>query len=160
MKAVWVVLTWAELEIAAAVGTRRNIESLRDGNKPHRLLGGHEDLPGWQGHIEGAAGESAVAKFLNRYWSGSVNTFKTGGDVGDVQVRTRSRHNFELIVRPKDRDEDWFVLVTGLAPVFLVHGCLRGGDAKRPEWSATHGGGAPAWFVPQSEMRPFQQAAA
>lgn len=133
-----VTLTWSELELAAIVGVRRNVESLSDGNSPHRLMGTpHQDLPGWQGHIEGAAGEAAVAKYLNRYWSGTVNTFGKGGDVGALQVRARSRHDYELIIRPKDRDDDWFVLVTGKAPIFRIR----------------------AWFVPHAALTPFPEDA-
>jgi hypothetical protein len=149
-----VTLDWFEVEMAAIVGVRRNLEGLRRGWLPHRRLG-HADLPGWQGHVEGAAGELAVAKLLNRYWSGSINTFKSGGDVGAVQVRTRSRHDYQLIVRDEDRDADWFVLVTGQAPTFHVHGFIRGGDAKRPEWRHDHGGHAPAYFIPQPALRSF-----
>lgn len=147
-----VTLNWEELDVAAHVGARRNIEALRRGWAPHRRLGYH-DLPGWQGHIEGAAGEIALAKTLNRHWSAHVNTFKVGGDVGAVQVRTRSRHDYELIVRDEDRDEDWFVLVTGTAPAFRVHGYIRGRDAKRPEWRQEHGGFVPAFFVPHEALR-------
>lgn len=112
---------------------------------------------GWSEHIEGACGEAAVAKVLNRFWNGSVDTFATGGDVGDIQVRTRSSHDYELLVRPDDRDSDVFILVTGRAPTFRVIGYIWGRDAKRPEWLQTHGSRPAAYFVPHAFLTPIKR---
>lgn len=147
-------LTPYELHLAASVGVRRQIEAMSAG-RPDRH--GHSGA-GWNLHLEGACGELAVAKALGRYWDGSVNTFKKGGDVGAVQVRTRSKHEYELIVRQGDRDSDVFVLVTGVAPSYRVRGWLRGGDAKRPEWEKTHGDRPPAWFVPHAALKSFPES--
>jgi len=77
--------------------------------------------------VEGAAVEMAAAKALEHYWVPSVDTFKTGSDIGtSIQVRTRSRHSYDLIVRPDDRDEDHLVLVTGIAPRFHVRATILG----------------------------------
>jgi hypothetical protein len=104
-------------------------------------------------HIEGACGEAAVAKALNVFWSGTVNTFKRGGDIGSkIQVRTRSKSYYELIVRQDDRDDDIFILVTGKAPSFDVVGWTLGKDAKKEQWIQTHGNREAAWFVPQKEL--------
>mgnify|MGYP006300474069 CR=1 FL=1 len=84
-----------------------------------------------------------------------MGTFKTGGDVGEIQVRTRSRHDYELLIRPQDRDEDTFVLLTGVAPSFRAHGWIQGQDAKKKEWLQTYGGRPPAYFVPQKDLRPL-----
>lgn len=150
--AVEVLLSRAELFVAAMVGVSRQIQALRE-RRPDRHGADHED--GWMLHIEGAAGEMAAARVLDRYWGAPVGTYRTGGDVGDVQVRTRSRHDYELIVRGSDRDEDAFVLVTGRAPRFKVHGWIRGAEAKRPQWERTHGGRAPAFFVPHDALLPL-----
>jgi hypothetical protein len=114
---------------------------------------------GWGMHIEGAAGEMAADKAMDLYWSPTVNTFKSGGDVGhSIQVRTRSRHRYDVIVRADDRDDDTFVLVTGRPPDFRVHGTIRGRDAKRKEWWAEHGGRPGAWFGRASALRPIEPA--
>lgn len=95
----------------------------------------------------------AFAKFVNKYWNGSVNTFKNGGDVGRFQVRTRSDHSYDLIIRPDDRDSDYFILVTGQAPVFRVRGFILAADAKRmSECIQTYGGRPPAWFIPADRL--------
>lgn len=144
-----ITLTWAELEVAAHVGVRRQIGALREARPDQH---GYEGA-GWSNHIEGAAGEMAVARVLNRYWNGSVGTFKQGGDVGQIQVRTRSRDDYELIVRPNDRDSDWFVLVRGRTPTFQVIGYIKGEHAKRSEWLRTYGGRPPAYFVPDDSLK-------
>lgn len=145
-------LTWAELMQAAICGVMRHITSLRD-KRPDRH-GADLSGDGWSLHIEGAAGEIAFARARGCYWSSSVNTFSLP-DVGDVQVRTRSRHDYELIVRDCDKDGDVFALVTGRAPEFVVRGWIRGGDAKRKEWRREHGGREAAFFVPQAELHPW-----
>lgn len=145
-----VTLTPAEVQHAIAVGVGRQLEARRL-NLPdkHGFTG-----DGWGEHIEGAAGELAVAKLLGWKWDATVNTFKAGGDLRDkVQVRTRSEHWMELIVRPDDRDEDFFVLVTGRIPHFRVRGWYPGGAAKRQEWSQGHGGRPSAFFVPHGQLK-------
>lgn len=147
-----------EIELAAAVGMRRMIDSLT--HRRRQAAGGVDATgasSGWQQHIEGACGEMAFAKGLGRYWSGSVNTFKDGGDVGAVQIRTRSRDDYDLIVRARDRDEDYFVLVVGQCPVYRIVGYILGGDAKRPEWSRDRGGHGQAFFVPQRSLKALSR---
>jgi hypothetical protein len=104
-------------------------------------------------HFEGACGEMAFAKATNRYWSGSVDTFRLA-DIGTaIQVRTRSNHSWDLLVRPSDADDDLFVLVTGWAPDYQVHGWIAGAAAKRPEWLKEYGGRPPAYFVPKDKLK-------
>jgi hypothetical protein len=134
---VTVTLTWHEVAFAAQVGMRRHIEAIRMG-KPDAFGRGSDD--GWTPHIEGACGELAVAKSLGVYWAPTVNTFREGGDVGALQVRTRRGNQYELIVRPHDADDDRFVLARGLCPTYDVVGWILGKEAKRAEWLQEHGG--------------------
>lgn len=144
-------LTQIEAFIASQVGSMRNTKSLAQGNQD--AFGLSADKDGWGLHIEGAAGEMAAAKALNIYWAGTINTFKKGGDLGArIQIRTRSRRDYELLVRPADRDEDIFVLVTGKSPHFEVHGWITGRDAKQADYLKTHGGRDPAYFVPHRAL--------
>lgn len=140
-----------ELQLASHVGCQRHVEAICADLQDRYGA----DKGGWNLHIEGACGELAFAKLLNIYWNGSINTFGLGGDVGDIQVRTRSRHDYELIVRAKDRDGDAFVLVTGVAPNYVVRGWLFGQEAKRDEWLNAHGGRTPSWFIPHKELHPI-----
>jgi hypothetical protein len=148
-------LTSYELALAASVGSRRQVAALKDG-RPDRH--GFEGL-GWDVHIEGAAGELALAKYMKWYWNGSVDTFREMADVGAVEVRTRSRHTYELLVRPDDSDDVVYVLVTGRAPEYAVRGWMLGRDAKRPEWFLAHGDRPRAYFVPHAALRPMDALA-
>jgi len=151
-----VELSQVEAFLASQVGSFRNTKSLAHGSPDAFGLSAEKD--GWGLHIEGAAGEMAAAKALNIYWSATVNTFKKGGDLGDrIQVRTRSKHDYELLVRPSDRDDDIFVLVTGKSPRFLVHGWISGQEAKQASYLKTHGGRDPAYFVPHRALRRLDE---
>jgi hypothetical protein len=146
-----VSLEWFEVSRAALVGVSRNVEALRKGCK-NRLPINDE----WSIHVLGALGECAFAKATNRYWSGSVNTFK-GADVGaNIQIRTRSHHHYDLIVRPGDKDDDVYVLVTGGPTEFTLRGWMRCGDAKQPRYRANYGNYGEAYFVPQSCLQPIE----
>jgi len=149
-----VTLLWHEYAMASEVGRLRCLASIRQGLKHKYGMA----TAGWTESIEGACGELAVAKLLNIYWDGSVNTFKAP-DVGTLQVRTRSRHDYDLIVRPEDSGDEKFVLVTGVAPEYVVRGWMLGKDAKRPEFLKTYGNRHPAYFVPQDKLLSIDEVA-
>ena len=147
-----VTLTDYELAQAAMTGMLRQISAIKIGYNQDKMkpAGGF-----WQRHIEGACGEVAVAKAMGRYWGGSVNTFKTIGDLDSTgwEVRTRSDHDYDLIIRDDDDDERVFILVTGSAPEYLVRGWIKAADAKRGEWRKDYGGHGAAYFVPPECLR-------
>jgi hypothetical protein len=148
-----VTLDWYELQLAAAVGMSRQIESMRRGLSDAYGL---KDEPGWNLHVEGAAGELAFAKAASRYWGGSCNTFKAPDLDGKIQIRTRSGGvRNSLIVRPGDKNDELFVLVIGRAPEFVVSGWMLGSAAKQPEYLQQYGGRPAAYFVPQDKLWPF-----
>jgi hypothetical protein len=147
-----VTLSNSELYLAAQIGIARQMEAMRQG-KPD--CHGFDGIEGWTVHIEGACGEMAVAKVLGIFWNGSLNTFKTEADVLDLEVRTRSKDYYELLVRENDNDDAIFILVTGRAPNFNVVGWLKGKEAKQSRWRKTHGGRPPAYFVPHKELAPI-----
>jgi len=148
-----VALAWYEVQIAADVGVRRNVEALSK-NRKGTFEGG---LSTWESHILGACGEMAFAKATGLYWEAGVNTFKAGGDVGTVEVRTRSRHDYELIVRDDDPDGRIYFLVTGGPERFRLQGWIKSEEARRPEWRKNHGGYQPAYFVPHSALKSLDQ---
>lgn len=148
---VRVNLSASEMMAAALIGISRHVSAVKRGL---RMAHGIDPDNAWSAHIEGACGEAAFAKAANVFWTSSVNTFKEGGDVRSVQVRTRSKHGYELLVRDGDADDSVFVLVTGRAPSYVVRGWIMGRDAKRREWSQSHGGREAAYFVPHSALLP------
>ena len=147
-------LTWYEVRQAALVGVDRYVRALKDGREDAHGLE-QKGADGLALHVLGAAGELAFAKATNRFWSGSIDTF-SNPDVGAIQVRTRSKHDYELLVRVKDDDEAIYVLVTGQIPEFRVRGWMFGKEAKRKEWALTHGDRPSAFFVPHDEMRAIE----
>jgi len=152
MKNVPVSLTWGELGFAMWIGAVRQLQNLKAGRTDAHGRGADD---GWTAHIEGAAGEMALAKAMGVYWSGALGNLKAD-DVGPLQVRTRSSHSYDLIVHKTDPDDRAFVLLTGRAPHFIARGWIRGDDAKREEWWADPAKGRPAYFVPQAELHPIE----
>lgn len=139
--------------MASTIGGLRQAESRL--GKRRDAHGMSADADGLTAHILGAAGEMAVAKVLGRYWGGDVCTFKRADIGSNIQVRTRSRHEWDLIIRDDDDGAAYFVLVTGTPGNLCVRGWIKGEDARRDEWRQGHGGRPPAWFVPQSALKPM-----
>ena len=146
-----VILTPAELMMAATSGALRQAESMLSGRKEAHGAPDTDDAL-WK-HVLGACGEIAIARVLSRYWGGDVNTFKKA-DIGKrVQIRMRSRHDRELLVRPDDDPNMAYVHVTGTPTQMLVHGWCWGWEAMTPEYLKPHGGRPEAYFVPTTVLR-------
>lgn len=145
-------LTSYEVGAAVRVGGLRQYEASKKGYK-HKY--GYKGL-GWDINIEGALGEMAAAKALNVYWDGSVNTWKAN-DLEGIQVRTRSKHEYELIIRKDDDFNTLWVLVTGNNGSYIVRGWIHGKDAKKKEWLQAHGDRDLSYFVPHEALKPIEE---
>lgn len=141
-------LTSQEIGYGVRVGGFRHYFALQQNKKDAH---GYDGENGWQLHIEGALGEIATAKFLNIYWDGSVNTWKAN-DLKGIQVRTRSKNYYDLIVRDNDTNDSIYILTTGKNGVYNIVGWINGENAKKQEWQKTYGDRPAAFFVPQSEL--------
>ena len=150
---IWVTLTSSELLSAGSIGLARHAKSIKRGQPDCHGYGGDS---GWSLHIEGACGELAAAKASGRYWPATIDSFKNGDDVSGFQVRTRSKHEWDLIIRDDDKDDRIFVLVTGQAPRYAVRGWIRARDGKKDEHVREHGSRPSAWFVPQVALLPME----
>jgi hypothetical protein len=148
-----VILETSELMLAGTVGLMREVTNLRDERQDAY---GASPEKGWQLHIEGCCGELAVAKFLNLFWSGQLGKLHAD-DVGFLQVRTRSKDHYDLMVHPEDPDDKVFILAIGLAPKFRLAGWMYGRDAKQKRWWDDPAGDRPAYFVKQSWLNPMSQ---
>jgi hypothetical protein len=103
--------------------------------------------------ITGACGELAVAKFLGKYWSPSVNTFHSFPDIEpNIEVRSTVLTTGCLPVRDNDADDRYYFLAVGTPPTMTVVGYIRGSDAKRQQWLRDPNGYRPAYFVPQEAL--------
>jgi hypothetical protein len=146
MTGIKVTLTESEMLEAAIAGVYRSVEDRAAGRKEAH---GQETL-GYDRSILGCFGERAVAKEFNLYWPGK-GVFGER-DVGPFEVRTRSLHSYDLIVRKKNKDEDMYVLVTGKGPDFWIRGWKFGDESKQKKWIRTHANRPPAYFVPVEEL--------
>lgn len=109
-------------------------------------------------HIVGARAEAAAKLYLNPVkW----NAFAERGlanlpDLEDfIEVKGRTKAHYGLIVQRGDQEHWAYLLVcTHLHPVYLIVGWAWGHEAKRPEfWKDPHGG-RPAFFPPNSILKP------
>jgi hypothetical protein len=156
---VYVTLTRMQLDRAYRVGCRRHIIARERDMRPLIAYGTiaerlHHD-------VVGAAAELAAAEALDLEWPGTIDPDdRNAPDIPpDWQVRMRLEHDRDLIVREYDRDDQRFILVTGLGPTFRVHGWLFGAEAKRIGVRQDRGNyGLPAWWVPQSALVPIVRA--
>jgi hypothetical protein len=155
---VEILLTLAECLHAASVGAIRQYESFtanltdRDGLIAD-CWGG---ASGVTIHVEGAAGEIATARALGLYYPAHVNNFH-GPDLGvSTQVRTRYKHDYDLLIRSDDDERARYFLVTGTMPRFWVRGWLWGYEAKQSRFIQRYAGRQAAWFVPVNELHQIK----
>jgi hypothetical protein len=145
-----VTLTWPECQLAAFVGSQRQTENIEAGRTNSY---GCDPDDGWTPHIEGAAGEMAVAKAFNLFWSGNLRRLQAD-DVGRLQVRRGAGHYYDLRLHERDPDDRKFVCVTGKMPYFRIHGWIEARDGKQMEfWHDKYQPGRPAFWVPQRLLK-------
>ena len=107
-------------------------------------------------HRLGATGEVAVAAYLSLEDHLFTETTANRGSCdlpGDIEVKTRSRHGYDLIVQKDERPDKRLVLVTIEREKVFLHGWCVAGDVMREEFWADPAGGRPAYFVPKSSLR-------
>ena len=154
-------LTADDFSVACHLAAERTIESLRQ-NRTDTLYDKTWDHA-YHIHLLGSCGEIALAKFLWTYPQWTVCEFsgmRSDLSLGpfNVEVRHRSRHDWDLKVVEKDPDERVYVLTTGLPPDITVVGWLYGYEAKLPEYLKDYGEhGKPAYFIPQDRLRPIEE---
>lgn len=147
----WLTLTRDDCAEADAVGMARQRESLASNRRPaHGLAKSESDKDEF--HIMGARGEFAAACVLDVPFSGGINTFKRA-DLGiDLQVRTRKRHEWQLIIRHDDPPSHAFIHVTGADRTFCVRGWIEAWQGRQVGKVEQHGGRPPAWFVFENNL--------
>lgn len=144
-------LSTAEFLEAAIVGTLRQVIN-RSKGVPDRF--GFDGDP-WGVHIEGACAEKLVARETKHYWIGALNSKDDGSDAGPWGVRHTPREDGSLILHPSDDDQQWFILVVGVAPYQRLVGSCKGFTGKVDEFWRTDVR-TPAFFVPQSALDPWR----
>lgn len=111
-------------------------------------------------HIQGTVAELGISLITGQQWHAYLEVL-TGGtgkppDVGEkLQVRSTEYSTGHLIAHPSDSDEDIFVLVIVRGRDLIVKGWLPGHEAKQQKyWGDKFKNGRPAYFVPQTDLRP------
>ena len=106
-------------------------------------------------HQLGAAGELAVADFLHlrRFLYQETEAKRNSSDLPpNIDIKTRSRHSYDLICQLDERPGKILVLVTIQNKTTLLHGWMKSEDAMKEQWEKDPAGGRPAYFVPSCEL--------
>ena len=70
----------------------------------------------------------------------------------NIDIKTRSRHYYDLIVQLDESPDKILVLVTIENRITLIHGWIKAADAMKELWKKDPVGGRPAYFVPKTEL--------
>lgn len=155
-----ITLTSIEQRLVTGVAKTRQEENVRRGRKDAKGL--RTDFQsGLALHVNGLGGELAVARVLGRYPTGIFcSELELDDDVGGIEVRTRKKHHWGLILSPRDlRDphRPW-VLVTGEFPTYWVRGWGVEGELTTEQYwieAESLGSGFPresSWVVDAREL--------
>jgi hypothetical protein len=107
-------------------------------------------------HLYGAAGEMAVASYLdleNSVFLDKEPTRNSRDLPGDIDVKCRPNHAWDLLVQLDDDPTKNFVLVTIQNKQVLVQGWINGKEAMKEEWVKEFVKGRPCYAVPQQELK-------
>jgi len=108
-------------------------------------------------HLLGAAGEMAVASHLGikQHLYKETEAKRGSDDLPGIDVKTRSKHKYDLIVQKNEDPRKKFVLVTIEDKTTFIHGWCYGKDAMKDEYWADPARGRPAYFVPKEQLSPL-----
>jgi hypothetical protein len=106
-------------------------------------------------HKIGAAGEMAVASYLGLKSKVFQEEKPTRGSFdlpGKIDVKTRAKHGYDLIVQVDDNPEKIYWLVTIENKQIRIHGWINHVDCIKDEYMKDPAGGRPAYFVPKERL--------
>lgn len=106
-------------------------------------------------HLLGAAGEMAVASYLGlkQHLYKETEARRGSDDLPGIDVKTRSKHQYDLIVQKNEDARKKFVLVTIESQKTFLHGWCYGEEAMEEKYWADPARGRPAFFVPKTVLR-------
>ena len=110
-------------------------------------------------HLLGAAGEVAVASYLGlkEHLFKETEAKRGSNDLPGIDVKTRSKSRYDLIVQKHENLSKKFVLVTIENQQTLLHGWCYGHEAMKEEYWADPARGRPAYFVPKEALRSIDE---
>ena len=158
-----ITLTLPERIQAATVGAQRQFQNIKNGRANTK---GADESNSWQRHIEGAMAEMAVAKARGKFWSGtpsdSADMFDSRheGDVDFLEVRQTPYHTGHLTIHDDDKPERYYALAVGVNGIYEIRGVKLCALCQRTTyWGDKWNNGRPAFWVPQSDLEPFDPKA-
>ena len=109
-------------------------------------------------HLLGAAGEMAVASYLGMKHElyKEVEAKRGSDDLPGIDIKTRSKHSYDLIVQKQENPDKKFVLVTIENQQTLLHGWCYGRQAMDVRYWADPARGRPAFFMPKENLHPME----
>ena len=109
-------------------------------------------------HLLGAAGEMAVASYLGMKHElyKEVEAKRGSDDLPGIDVKTRSKSRYDLIIQKNEDPSKKFVLVTIENQQTFLHGWCYGRQGMDARYWADPARGRPAYFVPQSALHPME----
>jgi hypothetical protein len=109
-------------------------------------------------HLLGAAGEVAVASYLGLKHElfKDKEARRDSDDLPGIDVKTRSKHSYDLLVQKKSNPDRKYVLVTIENQRTLLHGWCYGKEAMKDEFWADPARGRPAYFVDKASLRSME----
>ena len=148
-----VQLTYSEIILGAMAGVHRRVEYLKSGLS-NRYQPSMEQI--WGAQIEGALAEQALAKGLNKYFSGKGEFGQSDLDE-DIECRATSWPDGRLILHDADKDEARYYLLVGEVGHYRIIGSIYGWEGKKKEYlDDPNQTGKSAYYVPQSELEPYE----
>jgi len=151
------VFSEEEKSIAMAEGMRR-----QGVNEAQGLRGRNGGA--WKGskaldiHLLGAAGEMAVASYLGlkEHLFKETEAKRGSDDLPGIDVKTRSKASYDLIVQKREDPKKKFVLVTIENQQTLLWGWCYGHEASQKHFWADPARGRPAFFVPKNYLHSME----
>jgi hypothetical protein len=109
-------------------------------------------------HLLGAAGEMAVASHLGMksFLYQATEAERGSYDLPGIDVKTRSKHQYDLIVQKNESAEKKYVLVTIQDKTTLIHGWCYGHEGMKEIYWSDPAKGRPAYFVGKEHLRPME----
>jgi hypothetical protein len=153
-------LSLPEVMFAAQAGTMRRVQGLKE-DRLQRYGGGPSPDMVWQIDIVSCISEMALAKYLDRYWSGDIGNVMAPADVGKFyQVRATEWANGKLRLHPDDKDHQPYVLARVLHQTVTFVGWLYAREGKKPQyWKAIQPSRPErvAYWVPGDELHDMAE---
>lgn len=143
--------------IAFQEAERRQSQNERMGRKG-RNGGPETGALAMEKHLLGAAAELAVAVYLGLqdHVFKDVDPIRGSCDLpGNIDVKCRPSHNWDLLVQLDDTPGKTYVLVTISSKRTFIHGWIHWAE-MRQEWIKEYSPGRPCYCVPQVYLHSME----